>query len=117
MSTRVERNELCQQVLDWQTERELEGWNEDTIKYEIGVELIDGNKIVLVDDSNLDEKTNIVVEFKEGKSGSYQLKLDEETNLYSISKNSSGKNKEKVEEEPEETDDEPEEEVQEDSEE
>ena len=93
MSTRSEKNKVCQSVIDWQNERQLKGWNPDQIKYEIGLLLTEDNKLILVDDSNLHEDTNIVVDFEEGKSGLYELHRDEDTGLYSISKSSSRKKK------------------------
>ena len=94
MSTRAEKNKVCQTVLDWQTERELENWNEDTIKYELGI-IANENTLLLVDDSNLDEETNTLVEFEDGKFGSYTLNYDE--GLYSISKKTTRTRKEQVE--------------------
>ena len=91
MATRTERNEVCQKVLDWQTERGLEGWNEDSIRHETGIQAINGNTLLLEDDSRIDTETDIEVVFKEGKHGSYKLDFDKETGLYSISKSSTRK--------------------------
>lgn len=106
MSTRSEKNKVCQSVIDWQNERQLEGWTPDQIKYEIGLLLTEDNKLILVDESNLHEDTNTVVAFEEGKSGLYELHLDENTGLYSISKTSSRKSKKDEIENTEETEEE-----------
>ena len=103
MSTRAEKNKVCQTILDWQNERGLEGWNEDQIDYGLGIQVIDKNTLIFVDESDLLAESNIIVEFKDGKSGLYKLEFDEETHLYSISKISSRNSKKVEDEETEET--------------
>lgn len=81
MSSRTDNNRMLSEVLKWQEQRKedrgLETWTADEINYEIGI-VVDGlDTVSKIDDSNLDEKTDIVAHFKEGRYGSYYLKFEE----------------------------------------
>lgn len=106
MSTRTEKNQLLESIYEWQTSRQLKNWNVDQIRYEIGVTLIEhhASPVTLISEDKLVEiafKENCE-NFTEEKYGKYTLKA-ETPGSYFISKTSTTKKEEVVEEEPEET--------------
>ena len=103
MSAITEKNRLLSLVYEWQEERNEEDWNEDNIKDQIGVVASEGDTLTAGAGSILENQTDdiddVVVKFKEGKSGSYHMNLDKETGRYSLSKTSKKSSKEPESEE------------------
>ena len=93
MSTRTEKTQLLESIYEWQTERELESWNTDQIKFELGVTLVEDHEqpVTLISEDGQVEVVfkEIAEEFKEGKYGGHTLTRKD--SVYSISKTVSKK--------------------------